>query len=118
MRIPAALFLICMTGLALPTGIYRIGNGVSPHAVIRKNDPEYTDEARMVRITGAVMVHGVVGEDGRAHGALVRRSLGFDMDESAIQTLNQEPQWQSRPPSRLTSVSRRQKGHPPVQPPI
>ena len=70
-----------------PTGAYRIGNGVSAPRVASKQEPEYTEEARIARLQGTVTVSLVVGEDGMQRNIRVLKSLGLGLDEKAIDAI-------------------------------
>jgi TonB family protein len=78
----------------LPPGVVRVGNGVSAPAVIFKEDPSYTEEARAARIQGSVVLNVVVGTDGRAQQVSVLRSLDPGLDQKAVETIGT---WRFRP---------------------
>lgn len=50
-------------------------------------DPQYTDEAREVKMQGSVTLLALVGADGRAAEIRLERGLGYGLDERAIQTV-------------------------------
>ena len=75
-------------------GVYRIGGGVSAPQLIRRVDPEYSEEARKAKHQGTVELYVEVEPDGRAHKILVRRSLGLGLDEKAIEAVRQ---WTFKP---------------------
>ena len=78
----------------LPAGVYSVGNGVSPPAVISKVDPEYSEEARKAKYSGSVMLSVVIGTDGKADGVSVVKSLGMGLDEKAAEAVQK---WAFRP---------------------
>jgi TonB family protein len=49
--------------------------------------PEYSKEGRKKKIQGVVVLKTVVGADGRAHDVTVTRSLGYGLDEQAVDTV-------------------------------
>jgi protein TonB len=49
--------------------------------------PPYTKEAKKAKVKGIVLVEGVVGLDGRLTNLRVVKALGYDLDESALNTL-------------------------------
>jgi periplasmic protein TonB len=49
--------------------------------------PLYTDEARKVKMQGAVTLRVLVGTDGRAAQIRVSRGVGYGLDERAIETV-------------------------------
>jgi gamma-glutamyltranspeptidase/glutathione hydrolase len=69
---------------ALPPGMYRVGNGVTPPKVTFSPDPEYPEEARAAKIEGAVNLWVVVGSDGKVHDVRVREGIGHGLDEKAV----------------------------------
>jgi TonB family protein len=74
--------------------VYRIGNGVSAPRVASKQEPQYSEEARIGRLQGTVTVSLVVGEDGRPRNIKVTKSLGLGLDEKAIEAIGL---WQFMP---------------------
>ena len=70
--------------LATPPGVYRIGGDVKAPTLIYKQEAEYSEAARTAKLQGSVMLYAVIGEDGRARGVQVIRSLGLGLDENAI----------------------------------
>jgi TonB family protein len=75
-------------------GAYRVGGGVSAPKVLYKIDPEFSEEARKNKWQGTVVVHVIVGTDGKAHDMSVQRSLGMGLDEKAVEALKQ---WRFEP---------------------
>ncbi|HYL78401.1 MAG TPA: TonB family protein [Bryobacteraceae bacterium] len=78
---------------APPAG-YRIGNGVSAPVVIQKQEPQYTDEARMAKMEGTVVLALTVSAEGVPGNLRVTKSLGLGLDESAIQNVSS---WRFKP---------------------
>ncbi|MBV9507733.1 MAG: TonB family protein [Acidobacteriia bacterium] len=70
------------------------GNGVTPPALLQKIEPEYTEEARLAKYQGTVVVAVVVGTDGTAQNMRVIRSLGLGLDEKAMEAISQ---WKFKP---------------------
>jgi len=75
-------------------GIYSVGNGVSSPRVIFKPEPDYSDEARKIRLQGVVVVSAVVAPDGRPTRLRIARSLGMGLDEKALEAVNR---WRFEP---------------------
>jgi len=71
-----------------PPGGYRIGNGVSAPFVIQKEEPQYTDEARMARLEGRVVVVLTVTAEGVPTNLRVTKILGLGLDQSAIRDVS------------------------------
>ncbi len=82
--------------LALPNaeGVYRIGQGVSPPALMYKVDPALTDLARAAKVSGTVLIAVVVNVDGTVGEVKVLRSLGYGLDENAVEAVKQ---WKFKP---------------------
>lgn len=78
-------------------GVFRVGGGVSPPTIIKRVEPQYSEEARKARYQGTVVLEAIVRRDGTVDIIRVVRSLGFGLDENAIQALKQ---WKFRPGTR------------------
>jgi periplasmic protein TonB len=78
-------------------GIFRVGGGVSAPTVVSRVEPQYSEEARKARYQGTVILEAIVRRDGTVDIQRVVRSLGFGLDENAIQALKQ---WKFRPGMR------------------
>jgi TonB family protein len=63
--------------------------GVVAPQVIEKTGSEYTEEARLARLEGAVVVSCIVNEDASLRDVYVARSLGLGLDEKAIEAIRQ-----------------------------
>lgn len=81
-------------GDAGDAGIFNVGNGTSKPEVIDKVDPEYSEEARKAKYSGAVILSIVVNADGWAADIKVVRSLGMGLDEKAVEAVRR---WRFRP---------------------
>src|SRR5579859_624846 len=69
-------------------GTYAIGNGVSMPRAIYTPEPEFSEEARRVKLQGDVTLLATIGADGRPRNLLVVRSLGMGLDERALAAVN------------------------------
>jgi protein TonB len=78
-------------------GPFRVGGGVSPPTIVSRVEPQYSEEARKARYQGTVVLEAIVKKDGTVDILRVVRSLGFGLDENAIQALKQ---WRFRPGMR------------------
>jgi len=72
----------------------RVGNGVSAPVLLYKTEPEYTEEARLAKYQGTVLVYVEIGPDGKAHNMKVVRGLGLGLDEKAIEAV---AKWKFKP---------------------
>ena len=83
------------TPSAASDGVYRMGTaGVKAPSLLRKVEPEYSDEARVAKLTGTEVLYVEIGPDGRAHNPRVVQGLGLGLDENGIDALSA---WQFRP---------------------
>jgi TonB family protein len=78
----------------LPSGVYRVGNGVSAPGLLQKKEPEYSEEARIAKLSGTTLVQIVVGEDGSGGNLNVIRPLGLGLDEKAVEAVRA---WRFKP---------------------
>jgi TonB family protein len=78
----------------LPAGVYRPGAGVQAPIVVSKSDPDYTQEARLARLEGSVLLSLIVGKDAKPREIRVERPLGLGLDENAAAKVRE---WIFRP---------------------
>ena len=74
--------------------VHRSGAGVTSPRLTYKVEPEYSEEARDLKIQGTVMLGFEVWEDGRGHNFEVLRSVGHGLDEKAIEAVRR---WKFEP---------------------
>ena len=67
--------------------IFRRAPGVIPARLSEKTEPEYTEEARIARHEGTVVIAAVITPDGRAADLRLVRSLGLGLDEKAVEAV-------------------------------
>jgi len=70
-----------------PSGVYKVGGGVTAPHVISRTDPQYTDEAHAAKVEGTVLLSVVIAPDGIAHNINVLKSLGSGLDEKAVEAV-------------------------------
>jgi TonB family protein len=75
-------------------GVFRVGGGVTPPTIVSRVEPQYSEDARKARYQGTVVLEAIVRKDGTCDIIRVVRSLGFGLDENAMQALRQ---WRFRP---------------------
>ena len=75
-------------------GAFRVGGNVSAPTVLYRIEPEYSEEARKARYQGTVVLEAVIRRDGKVDIVHLVRSLGFGLDENAIEALKR---WRFRP---------------------
>jgi TonB family protein len=72
----------------------RVGGGVTPPSLAYKIEPEYSEEARMARVEGTVLVRATIGADGTAQNMQVVKGMGLGLNEKALQAISQ---WKFKP---------------------
>ena len=75
-------------------GTLVLGGDVSAPTVIYRVEPEYSEEARRARYQGIVVLQAVIRRDGQVDMIHLVRSLGFGLDQNAIEALKK---WRFRP---------------------
>ena len=73
--------------LSKESGRYFVGDAMTFPVALNRPLPPYTDEARLARISGTILLQCVVRIDGSANGCEINRGLGYGLDESAINTI-------------------------------
>jgi TonB family protein len=82
------------SGGGMGGGVFRVGGDVSAPILVSKVEPEYSEEARKAKFSGAVLLSLVVGADGVPRDIHVVRQLGLGLDEKAIEAVMK---WRFRP---------------------
>ena len=72
---------------AAPTEVVRSGPGVIPARLSESTDPEYTEEARIARHEGTVILQAVIMPDGGVADLRLVQSLGLGLDEKAVEAV-------------------------------
>jgi len=75
---------------------YPTGNIKAPTVVYRV-EPQYSEEARKARYEGTVVLQAIVRRDGTVDVVRLIRSLGYGLDQNAMEALKQ---WRFRPATR------------------
>jgi len=81
----------------LPPETFRIGGDVRPPTVVSRVEPDYTYEARDAHYQGTVVLEAKIRKDGSVEIMRVVHSVGYGLDESAIEALKQ---WVFRPATK------------------
>jgi TonB family protein len=72
----------------LEDGAYTVGiGGIGFPRCVACPDPSYSDQARSAKVSGIVVLHLVVTADGHASNIHVKRSLGYGLDEKAVEAV-------------------------------
>jgi TonB family protein len=80
-----------------PGDVYKVGPGVTSPKLIRKTEPQYTEEARDAKLEGTVILTVEVWPDGKIHNAQVKKGLGKGLEEKALEAVEQ---WEFRPATK------------------
>jgi TonB family protein len=78
-------------------GVYRPGSGIEPPRLLREVKPDYTEEARVRRLAGDVILEIVVRRDGSVGDLKIVKGLGGGLNERAVQAVRQ---WRFSPARR------------------
>ena len=83
-------------GVGRPSGIaaVHIGAGVTAPKLLSKVEPSYSEEARLAKYQGTVVVATDIGVDGTAQRMRVVRGLGLGLDDQALKAIGQ---WKFQP---------------------
>jgi periplasmic protein TonB len=81
-------------------GPYRPGSGIEPPKLLHEVKPDYTEEARLRRIEGEVLMDVVVRRDGSVGDLKIVRGLGGGLNDCALRAVRQ---WRFSPARRLAS---------------
>jgi TonB family protein len=103
---------------ATSTGAFRVGGAVSAPLVISSPDPEYSNEGLFKKIEGTCVLWLVVNTEGKPQNIRVQHTLGYGLDEKAIEAVKH---WRFKPAQKdgkpvavqiNVEVSFRLYGHP------
>ncbi len=80
-----------MAGGAPATGgeVVEPGPGIQPPELDERVEPEYTEEARIARQEGSVVLQADISPEGHAGNFHLLRSLGLGLDEKAVEAVRQ-----------------------------
>lgn len=81
-------------------GVYRPGSGIEPPKLLQEIKPAYTEDARLRRLEGEVVMEIVVRRDGSVGDLRIIRGLGGGLNDQAMQAVRQ---WRFSPARRLGS---------------
>jgi TonB family protein len=77
--------------------VYKVGNGITAPRLLKKLEPEYTEEARAGKISGTVLLFIVIDPNGSATNIQLLKGIGFGLDEKAVEAITQ---WTFKPGTR------------------
>jgi TonB family protein len=70
---------------------------MSPPRPLQKVEPQYSEDARIAKYQGLVVLSIEVGTDGRTHAIQVREPAGLGLDEKAVEAVRN---WRFAPATR------------------
>jgi TonB family protein len=76
------------------SGVYKVGNGVTPPVPTHRQEPKYSEQARKAKYQGTVVLYVEVDPTGHPRNIRVIRSLGLGLDEKAVEAVNK---WRFKP---------------------
>jgi TonB family protein len=89
-----------LMGVLLSVGLFAQSSSVQqvhPPAILKRVEPEYTQQARAAGLQGQVVLTLVVDEQGMPRNIRVIKSLGMGLDECAVNALKM---WRFRPATK------------------
>ena len=75
-------------------GVYRSGGDVTAPELVHRTDPEYTEQARVAKYIGTVLLSVEIDQTGTPTNLKVQRGLGLGLNEKAIEAVKR---WKFRP---------------------
>lgn len=77
-----------------PDRVYKVGDGVIAPKILYSVEPQYTEEAKVSKINGTVILNAVVGTDGQVHDISIAQGVGSGLDSMAMQAIGK---WRFQP---------------------
>jgi TonB family protein len=74
-----------------------IGSGVTAPKVLQKTEPEYSEEARVAKYEGTVVLAVEIAPSGSAQNIRVMKGLGLGLDDNAVAAVQQ---WRFQPATK------------------
>jgi periplasmic protein TonB len=71
---------------------------VTPPRVVKKTEPQFSEEARQTHEGGMVRLKVFIGADGGGQDVRIMQSAGYGLDEKAVHAIEQ---WEFRPAMKL-----------------
>jgi len=75
----------------------RIGGGVTAPKVLHKTEPEYSEEARVAKYQGTVVLAVEIAPNGSAQNIRIMKGLGLGLDGNAVTAVRQ---WEFQPATK------------------
>ena len=74
--------------LAAATAAVKVGAGITAPSLLSKVEPAYSDDARASKYQGTVVLKIIVDTDGLAKDIQLVKSIGYGLDEKAVEAIN------------------------------
>ena len=84
-------------GSGFGDGPFQVGGNISPPVKLFSPQPHYTEETRMARVQGIVILQTIVDEQGDVRQIKVLKDLPLGLTESAVETVRE---WKFEPARR------------------
>jgi TonB family protein len=81
--------------IQIEKGVYKAGGPVTAPQILYQRLPLYTQAARDAKAEGTVLIEAIVRKDGSIDSAVVKKALGYGLDQSAIRTIMKD--WKFKP---------------------
>jgi protein TonB len=81
--------------------MYRSGGVVIAAVLVYRTDPEYTEQARIAKYQGTVLLSVDIDPAGTPTNIKVQRGLGLGLNEKAVEAVKQ---WKFRPVKRTVRL--------------
>jgi TonB family protein len=98
--LPRWAVLLSCTAAAAQSPVFHLGPDIAAPFVIAKPNPAYTEEARLAKLEGSVLVSLVVDPSGQPRDIQVVRPLGLGLDEKAVENARE---WRFKPGTKKGS---------------
>ena len=75
----------------------KMGNGVSQPVLIKKREPEYSEMARVAKVSGTILLSLVIDQNRMPGQFKLRSGVGYGLDEKAAEAVSS---WRFRPATK------------------
>jgi TonB family protein len=82
---------------SLDGDVAKVGGGVSAPTLLHRQEPEYSEDARLAKYQGSAMLAITIGPDGQASNLELIKGIGFGLDEKAAEAVTA---WKFKPATR------------------
>jgi TonB family protein len=79
------------------TAVFKVGKDIAAPKLLTKVEPSYSEDARYAQVQGTVTLYVVIDTDGMAKDVRVLKSVGYGLDEKAVEAVGK---WTFQPGTR------------------